>query len=66
MVGLDAAHKEVVAFAVPKDRLVESREKDAYTLFSCSLAPGFDSRDLEAASLETIRREYMQGIQGSM
>merc|ERR1719341_1773756 len=64
VVGLDVAHGEVVAFAVPKDcwftRLVESCQEDAYTVFSCSLAPGFDDRDFEAQTLENIRREYLQ------
>ena len=64
VVGLDVAQGEVVAFAVPKDcwftRLVESCQEDAYTLFSCSLAPGFDARDFEAEALETVRREYLQ------
>eukprot|EP00092_Neocalanus_flemingeri_P022310 GFUD01024192.1.p1 GENE.GFUD01024192.1~~GFUD01024192.1.p1 ORF type:complete len:177 (+),score=52.24 GFUD01024192.1:36-533(+) len=64
VVGLDAAHGEVVSFAVPKDRwftrLVESCDEEAYTLFSCSLAPGFDGRDFEAATLETVRRDYIQ------
>merc|ERR1712098_653650 len=60
VVGLDVAHGEVPAFAVPKDRwftrLVESCDEEAYALFSCSLAPGFDQKDFEAETLETIRR----------
>merc|ERR1719369_2302181 len=59
VIGMDVAHGEVVAFAIPKDRwftrLVENCRQDAYTLFSCSLAPGFDSRDFEAATLDTMR-----------
>ena len=64
VLGLDVAHGEVLAYAVPKNRwftrLVESCDKDAYTLFSCSLAPGFDQKDFEAETLETIRREYLK------
>merc|ERR1712106_173375 len=62
VVGLDAAHGEVVSYAVPKDRwftrLVESCQEEAYTLFSCSLAPGFDESDFEAETLEIVRKEY--------
>ena len=64
VVGLDVAHGQVAAFAVPKDRwctrLVECCNEDAYSLFSCSLAPGFDPKDFEAETLETIRKEYIQ------
>merc|ERR1712059_162965 len=58
VVGLDVEDRQLPAFPVPKNRwftrVVESTDSESYTLFSCSLAPGFNIEDFEAATLDNI------------
>ena len=56
--GPEVNQGQVLAFPVPADtwftRVVESDHQDDYSLFSCSLVPGFHIEDFNATKLKDI------------
>ena len=58
VLGPEVDKGHVLAFPVPADtwftRVVEADDQDDYSLFSCSLAPGFHQDDFKARKLEEI------------
>ena len=61
VLGPDVDQGHVLAFPVPADtwftRVVEAEHESQYTVFSCSLAPGFHIDDFQAAKLENVFRK---------
>ena len=61
VLGPDVDQGHVLAFPVPADtwftRVVEAEHESQYTVFSCSLAPGFHTEDFQAAKLRIVFKQ---------